>query len=829
MAQGRRDQPINLAFAGKWAQVIQEWSDRYGEKVAGWWSDGGYEHVQFNEAIGEVYAKAVKHGNPKAIVTFNPGVRLIHYTQAEDYTAGELNEPFDVLPASRWVEGSQWHALTYLGSNWSRRDTRHSTEKWVKWVSTAVSKGGVVTLDMGPNWDPKSGQIGSLAEAQMAQVQAIKAALSGATNSTNPKRLKRAESFLGIHFDFHAGQDCTEIGKNTTREMIENVINQVRPDYIQIDCKGHPGLSSYPTKVGNQSPGFVGDPLRLWRQVTAEHGVALYMHYSGVWDSEAIRRHPDWGVVNADGKTNDNATSRFGPYADELLIPQLRELAGDYGVDGVWVDGDCWVSVPDYSEPALKAFRQATGIEDVPRKPGDAHWFEFLQFHREAFRNYLRHYIAEVKRTNPDFQMCSNWAFTDHMPEPVSAPVDFLSGDYSPDDSVNSARLSARYLTRQGVPWDLMAWSFSRGKSKDGRNQKTAIQLQREAAVVLALGGGFQAYFTQKRDGAVREERMPVMAEVAKFCRARQAICHRATQVPQVAVLFSTAAHYRKSNGLFARDLARINGALQALLEGQQSVEILGEHHLTGRMAEYPLIVVPEWEYLEPKFKDELFAYVKGGGNLLLIGPKTAAMFQAELDVTLEGEPASAAGYRLTHNGEPAAISGQVQPAKLGPRAKPFGGLQRSNETGASPQAAASIRESGRGKIAAVYFTFGQDYVTTRNNLSREFLNDLVRQLFPKPMVEVKGSSDVDVVVNRVGGKLAVNLVNTAGPHQSEPIVDSIPPVGPLDVTIRQAAKPAKVTLEPAGTVLPFEHRNGEIHLVVPRVDIHEIIVVETQ
>src|SRR5512136_2466820 len=93
-----------------------------------------------------------------------------------------------------------------------------------------------------------------------------------------PPRMKRADSFLGIHFDFHAGPDCTEIGKNTTREMIENVINQVHPDYIQIDCKGHPGLSSYPTRVGNQAPGFVGDPLRLWRQVTAQHGVALYMH-----------------------------------------------------------------------------------------------------------------------------------------------------------------------------------------------------------------------------------------------------------------------------------------------------------------------------------------------------------------------------------------------------------------------------------------------------------------------------------------------------------------------------------------------------------------------
>lgn len=90
-----------------------------------------------------------------------------------------------------------------------------------------------------------------------------------------PKRLKRADSFLGIHFDFHAGPDCNQIGKNTTREMVEAIIDQVKPDYLQIDCKGHPGLSSYPTKVGNPAPGFVGDPLKIWRQVTAERGVAL--------------------------------------------------------------------------------------------------------------------------------------------------------------------------------------------------------------------------------------------------------------------------------------------------------------------------------------------------------------------------------------------------------------------------------------------------------------------------------------------------------------------------------------------------------------------------
>lgn len=85
----------------------------------------------------------------------------------------------------------------------------------------------------------------------------------GAAEPGDPPRLRRADSFLGIHFDFHAGEDCTEVGRNTTPAMVENIIQLVKPDYLQIDCKGHAGVSSYPTKVGHPAPGFVGDPLRI--------------------------------------------------------------------------------------------------------------------------------------------------------------------------------------------------------------------------------------------------------------------------------------------------------------------------------------------------------------------------------------------------------------------------------------------------------------------------------------------------------------------------------------------------------------------------------------
>ncbi|MDR1675482.1 MAG: hypothetical protein LBR86_03305 [Tannerella sp.] len=591
-----------------------------------------------------------------------------------------------------------------------------------------------------------------------------------------PERLRRDRSFLGIHFDFHAGSDCREIGKNTTPGMIHTIVDMVRPDYVQIDCKGHPGYTSYPTKVGNPAPGFVGDPLRLWRDVTAMRGVALYMHYSGVWDTRAIELRPEWAAINADGKPDKDKTSVFGPYADRLLIPQLKELAGDYGVDGVWVDGECWATVPDYGERAVRLFREATGIQKVPKSEKDPYWYEWLQFHREAFRKYLRHYVAAVHAEYPAFQICSNWAFTHHMAEPVSVAVDFLSGDYSPNNSVNSARFAGRYLVHQGIPWDLMAWSFSYNPFP--KEQKTAVQLKREAAVVLALGGGFQAYFTQNRDGAVRLEEMEVMAEVARFARERQPWCHHSIQEPQVALLLSTGDYQRNARNLFPQYKGHAQGILQCLLESQHSVDLVSEETLAPDMSRFPLIVLPEWKDISPAFRADLAEYVKGGGSLLVIGKETCGQF------------AKPAGVRLT-------------------------GDERV------------IQSLGNGKIGFLPVSVGEAYDKSGDESLRRLLDDAVRTLFPNPLVEVGGSPWVDVSVSRLNGKRIVHLVNTSGNHKGAGIIRTIDPVGPLQVSIRCDRKPSRITLQPAGTACDFTWSDGKAQLKVDAVEIYDLLVVE--
>jgi len=592
------------------------------------------------------------------------------------------------------------------------------------------------------------------------------------------ERLRRAESFFGIHFDFHAGPDGTEVGKNTTPEMIHAIIDMVQPDYVQTDCKGHAGYSSYPTKVGNPVPGFVGDPLRVWRDVTAARGVGLYMHYSGVWDSRAIELNPDWAAIDGAGNRNPNMTSVFGPYADELLIPQLKELAREYQVDGVWIDGDCWAVMLDYSERAQRLFRETTGFGTIPRGPGEPHWFEWKQFHREAFRNYMRYYVAAIRSEFPEFQICSNWAFSDHMPEPVSVALDFLSGDYTPMNSVNSARYSGRFLVHQGVPWDLMAWSFSHPTP---RQQKTAVQLKREAAVVIALGGGFQAYFTQNRDGSVRLNEMEVMAEVAKFARERQPYCFRSIQIPQVAVLYSVEAYQRNAPGLFPRYAGndKLRGVLQCLLELQYSVDIVTEHMLGRSMERFPMIVVPEWTFLLPTFRDDLVRYVENGGKLFVIGRETTELFT------------EAFGDDIT---------------------------QSDNVV---------IKERGQGAAAFLPRPIGIEYAQTGSEAIRETVRATTRLLFPEPKVEVTGSQWVDVSISRLGDKLTVHLVNTSGNHRDTPIIEEIEPVGPLQIVIRSDSRPQRIMLQPEGKACDFDFVDGKATLIVDAVPIYSILVIE--
>lgn len=656
--------------------------------------------------------------------------------------------------------------------------------------------------------------------------------LSFCSTAVDGQKLKRSESFTGFHFDFHATLEDSAIGKTFTYEMIDSFLRITRPDYIQVDCKGHPGISSYPTNVGTPAPHIEKDILQLWREVTDKYHVALYVHYSGIWDYNALQLHPQWARINADGKPDDKATSLFSDYCDSLLIPQLREVALKYRVDGAWVDGDCWTLTPDYGPSALDAFTKATGISEPPRKPGDKYYFEFCEFNRQKFHDYVAHYVNSLHKTRSDFQVTSNWSFSSFIPEAVDVPVDFLSGDVAGSNSMYSSAFESRCMALQGKPWDLMSWSFGTRNDYSLNATKPFVQLAQEASEVIAMGGGYQTYWTQNRDGSIKPHQFKEMAEIIRFCRERQAFCFKAEIVPQIGLLYDSYAWRRIPsvnlyNGSY---LSALKGTLAALLDCQLPVEIIMDHQLSARLKEYPLIIFPEWQTIDPKIKKSLLDYVNNGGNLLITGASAATVFKDDLGLKSLDKAKTDTNIIIGIDKNTQIIRTSYLPTIEGTTATRIGELLTQNDFRfPSTDAAATVQPFGKGKVGIVYFDWGEIYNEQKSPVLRELLQELIQQLFTRPVVTVKGSSLVHQVVSRKDGHLYVHLINTGGEHNNPNVLvyDEVPPVGPLTVSVRLLKKPTKIILRPENHILPFKWINNIAVITIPRLDIYSILEIE--
>jgi len=646
-----------------------------------------------------------------------------------------------------------------------------------------------------------------------------------------PSSNKNMDRFAGLHFDFHAGLMDSGIGKTFSPEMIDSFLRIVQPDFIQVDCKGHPGISSYPTKAGNPASAIEKDIMKIWRTVSDKYHVPLYVHYSGIWDNRALQLHPQWARYNADGRPDKNANSLFSGYADSLLIPQLKELATVYHINGVWVDGDCWVLTPDYSPEAKRRFTMTTGIKDIPVKKDDPHFFEWMEFHRKAFRDYITKYANAIHAAAPGFKVTSNWSFSSMMPEPVDVPVDYLSGDVAGTNSLYSSAFESRCLALQGKPWDLMSWSFA--WKNNSKATKSIPQLEQEAAEVLAMGGGFQTYWQQNRDGTPEPYQFSKMKEIIRFCKERKVYTFQSEIIPQIGLLYSTYAWKRlPANNLYSsHGQEKIKGVLNMLLDAQLPVEILMDHQLKERMESYPLLIIPEWEQIDPAIQPRLIDYVQRGGNLIVIGPKAIAGFADELGITIDAKPVTEGSIFAGHNNRIVMMHTGFQPVHIKNGIQKTGiRLNADDWRFPTDESLASVRQLGKGKIGGVYMDMGDFYNNNKNPLSIALLISVVDKMVPRFVSTVEcGSGSLHQVLSRKNGNMYLHLINAGGAHSNPSVLvyDDIAPAENIEVKLEPGKQPKSIILQPANANIPFTYKNGIAIVHLPSVKLYDILEIK--
>ena len=166
--------PVTKEFVQKWADVFREYGERYGDKIAGVWCDGVYPFIGYTDETLEILSKGLHAGSDKRIVAMNRGVdpKVMSYTQFEDYTTGEQNKFFD-MPAQRYLDGEQWHILSFLsGTWWGAPGVGYKKEEISEYVYSVNQRGGVVSIDVILFRD------GSLDRSQLEALKAVRKELN---------------------------------------------------------------------------------------------------------------------------------------------------------------------------------------------------------------------------------------------------------------------------------------------------------------------------------------------------------------------------------------------------------------------------------------------------------------------------------------------------------------------------------------------------------------------------------------------------------------------------------------------------------------------------
>ncbi len=171
--------PPSAESRKKRLEILKEYADRFGTKIAGWWFDtpgkNSYDDPPYDWwAINSI----VRNANPKAVISLAQGgvSQMGPLVQGiDDYTGGDTwtkQDLIKLIPKNYPAKGGVlWHGKIYCGNVYhGQGDSNQFTDQeLITWIKTCNDQGGVCTLDW--PFEPKTGLIKDFGFKQMVAIK----------------------------------------------------------------------------------------------------------------------------------------------------------------------------------------------------------------------------------------------------------------------------------------------------------------------------------------------------------------------------------------------------------------------------------------------------------------------------------------------------------------------------------------------------------------------------------------------------------------------------------------------------------------------------------
>ncbi len=657
--------------------------------------------------------------------------------------------------------------------------------------------------------------------------------------------------FRQVHLDFHTSEAIPAIGAEFSAAQFQEQLRRGHVDSITVFSKCHHGWAYHPSTANETHPNLDFDLLGV--QIDAAHaiGVNTPVYLSAGLDEKLAKRRPEWLLRDANDRTNwVNTFLTPGyhqfcmntPYLD-TLVKQIEEVVQNYDADGIFLD---IVGVRDCLCHTCLAELVATGKD--PENAADVR-----ALGERVYANYARRTNEAVHSHKPGLPVFHNGGhitrgrrdlahFNTHL-ELESLPTGGWGYDHFP--------LSARYAGPLGMEYLGMTGKFHTSWGEFG-GFKHPNALRYEAALSLAMGAkcsiGDQLHPSGVMDPATYALIGAAYAEV----ETKEAWCEGVVNVADIALLSLEAAGLEQASQSQSTHTGLSDaGVVRILLEGHYLFDVVDTE---VDFEAYKVLVLPDSLRLSPALAAKIKAFTGGGGQVLATGEAGLSAdedtFALDFGVRWTGKSKFQPDYfRPGWTPDPLEPAAFIQYAPgqtvelaeggtaLGQREEPyfdrawnhFSSHQHTPNTG---QAAGPGLVQGPDGIYFAWAVF-EDYAAKGSLICRKVVEHALDLLLPsKTLTTDLPAQGITTLTAQPQDSRYVQHLLYASPVRrgaGVEVIEDLPPVLGVHTSLRLPGSVTRVSLAPTGAELPFTQVDGLVSYVLPRLECHQMVVLEHQ
>jgi len=652
-----------------------------------------------------------------------------------------------------------------------------------------------------------------------------------------------------VHLDFHTSPDIPNIGKNFSKEKLQNALKTGNIESITVFAKCHHGLCYFPTKVGKMHPNLDFDLLGEMLDACHEIGVKAPIYITAGWSDYDATEHPEWIAVNDDGTYRTTFDTNKYPDAArpecawktmclhdgeycELIYRLTEEICDRYkDIDGLFYDileagkTDCHCS-------ACKEGMLRLGLDNN-------NYDDCITYHKIKICDFQRKCTEILYKKHPD------------------ASIFFNAGGANPSSTYNHEFQTHYEMEDLPTVWGgydklpLRARSFaSHGKSIIGMTGKFHLAwgefggfkpkeaLKYEALIMAMYGVGISVGDHLHPDGEPDTETYKNIGYAFDYFKKLEPYCFNGEQASDI--------------GLFTGfDNEANEGISKLLCEAQLDFKVVNNGDFNGCR----LLIFPCKCSISNEIINKLNAFIKNGGSVLFmydaliendtflidVGAKYIKNSKFDVDyiknvsVSFEAdlpESPMLCQYAGMHiKAIDCEVLAEAQYPYFNRTYAHFCGHKNTPNDKKGEINPAIVKKGSvvylANPISKIYYKYGAVF-------QKRYLLGAINSVYNKPIFKIRDEngamlSKCRATMNRQEGRCCLNIAY-ASPEKSgcAEIIEDITILHNIQIELNIPYSIKRIYTAISNEELSFTKQNEGVCLTLPKLNMHECIVIET-